>query len=496
MFEFPKKLKTLSIILIVIGVISIGASFFTSGGEHHDEGGHGEHTEKAEHQHGDKDHETDKGHGDDDASSHESGGVHEDHDDDGNHLSERGEDLEGDRSYHKTAARANVDNSDNYYYLEGHHDEEHIHHQKENKPWANLMASNFFFLAISLGALFFLAVQYAAQVGWSAVLLRVMEAMSQFLWIPMLIMLVLIITGWMHIGGNHIWHWMAEGIMDPNSDNYDEIIAGKEAYLNGPFFLARTIVYFIGWVGAAWMLRKMSMKMDSGAVDPNVQWVKMRNFSAGFLVFFAITSSTSAWDWIMSIDTHWFSTLFGWYTFAGMFVSALTVMTLIVIYLKNKGYLEEVNHSHIHDLGKFMFAFSVFWTYLWFSQFMLIWYGNIPEEVTYYMARFGEYQFIFWLMVIINFVFPLLILMGRTAKRNFGVLVFAGIGMIIGHWMDVFIMVTPGTVGGQWSIGLTTIGTFLGFAGLFIYVVFTALSKAPLMIKNHPMLTESKYHHI
>jgi hypothetical protein len=198
----------------------------------------------------------------------------------------------------------------------------------------------------------------------------------------------------------------------------------------------------------------------------------------------------------MSIDTHWFSTLFGWYIFAGMFVSALTVMTLITIYLKNKGYMPEVNHSHIQDLGKFMFAFSIFWTYLWFSQFMLIWYSNIPEEVTYYMARWGEYKGLFFTMVIMNFVFPILILMSRDSKRNYGFLITAGIIMIIGHWLDVFILITPGTVGGEWSLGWTHIGTFLGFAGLFIFVVFNALSKRALMSVNHPMFVESKHHHI
>jgi hypothetical protein len=333
-------------------------------------------------------------------------------------------------------------------------------------------------------------------VGWSAVLLRIMEAISSFLWIPIVLMFVIILTGAFHVGGNHLWHWMAEGIADPASENYDEIIAGKTAYLNNGFFIIRALVYALGWLGAGWLIRKMALKMDSGSVDPNKQWRKLRNLSAGFLVFFAVTSSTSAWDWIMSIDTHWFSTLFGWYTFATMFVSALTAITLITVYLKKKGYLEEVNMSHIHDMGKFMFAFSIFWTYLWFSQFMLIWYSNIPEEVTYYMARFGEYKGLFFTMVALNFLFPILVLMSRDAKRNFGFLLVTGLVIIFGHWLDVFIMIMPGTVGSLWSLGLVQIGTLLGFAGLFMFVVFTALSKKPLMIRKHPMFVESTYHHI
>jgi Ni/Fe-hydrogenase subunit HybB-like protein len=214
------------------------------------------------------------------------------------------------------------------------------------------------------------------------------------------------------------------------------------------------------------------------------------------LVFFAITSSMSAWDWIMSIDTHWFSTLFGWYVFATMFVSALTALMMIVLYLKSKGYMPEVNKSHIHDIAKFMFAFSIFWTYLWFSQFMLIWYANIPEEVTYYMARFGEYKAVFFTMVVLNFIFPVMVLMSRDAKRNHGFIYAAGIVILFGHWLDIFIMIMPGSVGGHWTLGLVQIGTLLGFVGLFINVVFRSLAKAPLMPEGHPMFVESKHFHI
>lgn len=484
MFEFTGKLKTISIALMIVGVVSVALSFMLNGGgEHH---GEGEHTEHATHDEHADDHHGEEAHGE-----HHEAPIH--HADAGHHGDAMPD--TDDYTYHKTASRA-IPESNHFHASPTHHDAEHIHHQIENKPWANLLTNNFFFLAVALGALFFMAVQYAAQAGWTVVLLRVMEAMTTFLWIPMVIMLIIIITGVMHVGGNHIWHWMAEGIMDPTSENYDSIIAGKQGYLNNWFFILRTVIYFIGWVGGAALLRKMSKRMENNGAEAGAIWKKMRNWSAGFLVFFAVTSSTSAWDWIMSIDTHWFSTLFGWYIFAGIFVSALTVLTLIVLYLKNKGYLPEVNGSHIQDLGKFMFAFSIFWTYLWFSQFMLIWYSNIPEEVTYYMARWGEYKGLFFTMVALNFLFPILILMSRDSKRNYGFLLTAGIFMIIGHWLDVYILIHPGTVGGQWSIGLLNFGTFLGFAGLFIYVVFSALAKAPLMPKNHPMYEESKHHHI
>ncbi|MCH8545862.1 MAG: quinol:cytochrome C oxidoreductase [Cryomorphaceae bacterium] len=365
-------------------------------------------------------------------------------------------------------------------------------HGHDNRPWASLLINNFFFLGISLGALFFLAVQYAANVGWSAGILRLLEGISGFLPFAGIIMVVIVLSAMFHM--NHLYHWTAEGIMDPESDYFDSIIYGKKAYLNEPFFIIRTLVYILGWVWAAVTLRKLSLRGDQST---DLAWYKKSiTVSAIFLVFFAVTSSTAAWDWIMSIDTHWFSTLFGWYVFAGIFVSALTTTALIAIYLKNNGYLEWLNKSHIHDLGKFMFAFSIFWTYLWFSQFMLIWYSNIPEEVTYYMPRFSEYKGLFMTMLVMNFLFPLLILMSRDSKRNFGFLATIGVVLIMGHWLNVYIMVTPGTVGLDYSIGFTEIGVFLGFLGGFILVVFNRLAKAPLRITNHPMNKESEYFHI
>lgn len=494
MFEFTGKLKTITFVLMLIGAVSIGASFM-GGGDHHDDA-HDEHHDGVEH-HEAEHHDADSEHGD--AAHHEGESHHSDAGHANDHAghkmihkkSGRVEAEHYEDEFHKSSARATRENN-HFYSSPEHHDAEHTHHQKVNEPWANLMVNNFFFLALALGALFFLAIQYAAQAGWSIVVTRVMEAMAQYISIPLIIMIVLIIFGLNHT--HHIWHWMAEGIMDPESANYDEIIAGKEAFLNGPFFIARTVIYFLGWAGVAFLLRKMSKSLET-SLNPGKTWKKMRTYSAMFLVFFAVTSSTSAWDWIMSIDTHWFSTLFGWYIFAGIFVSALTAMTLLVIFLKSKGYMPEVNDSHLQDLAKFMFAFSIFWTYLWFSQFMLIWYSNIPEEVTYYMARWGDYKALFFAMLIMNFAFPVLILMSRDAKRNVGFVITAGIIMLIGHWLDVFILINPGSTGPNWSIGLTDVGTFLGFAGLFLFVVFSSLAKANLMPKGHPMLKESEQHH-
>jgi len=366
---------------------------------------------------------------------------------------------------------------------------EHAHHQQQNRPWSAIYVAAIFFLGLGLGQLFFLAIQYVAQAGWSAGLLRLMEAQAFTIIIPLMVIAVIALLGLGHI--HHMFHWMVEGIDVEGHDNYDEIIAGKTGYLNPIFFMIRILIYIAGWVWAARLLRKNSLLSDSG--DGVAMWKKNRRVSATFIVFYAVTSSTAAWDIIMSIDTHWFSTLFGWYTFAGMFVSSFAAIILVTLYLKSKGLLEWINENHIHDLGKFMFAFSIFWTYLWFSQFVLIWYANIPEEVTYYMQRWEQYKLPFFTMLSLNFILPVLAVMSRPAKRVSGTLVMAAIFVLVGHYMDHYVMIMPGTVGEWYGFGLLELGPILFFAGLFIYVTLNNLAKAPLLHKNHPMIVESKY---
>ena len=293
---------------------------------------------------------------------------------------------------------------------------------------------------------------------------------------------------------------MDQFIIDENGNEmenpkYDKIIAGKKAFLNTSFFIIRSIIYIIGWIYFGRKLKQLSINEDKhGGLD---NYNKGFRTSAWFMVFFAITSSVASWDWIMSIDTHWFSTLFGWYIFSEWAVIGFVAILLITLYLKRLGYLEHVNESHIHDLGKYVFAFSLVWTYMWFSQFMLIWYSNIPEEVAYYTARLEveNYKFLFWFRVAINFLFPIILLMSRDAKRNNTRLIFVCIVILIGHWINSYLLVVPGTLNKHGHIGFTEIGMGLGFFGLFIFVVFNSLSKTPLETKNHPFLEESKHLH-
>jgi hypothetical protein len=352
----------------------------------------------------------------------------------------------------------------------------------------NLLIDSFFFFGIGLGSLFFLALQYATETGWYATVKRVIEAVAGYLPVGIILMTVTLLYITL-TDGAHLYLWM-----DAKKVAEDEIMQGKSVYLNKGFFWVRTVVYFatyyIFWKG----FRKRSLLEDAegGTV------IHFTNYKKGalFLVFFAVFSSTSAWDWIMSIDVHWFSTLFGWYVFAGMWCTTMVVLVTTTLYLKKKGYLPNVNESHIHDLGKWTFATSFLWSYLWFSQFMLIWYANIPEEVTYYMTRIKDFNFLYFGMFLINFAFPMVLLMSRDAKRHAGILTFVGAIILFGHWVDVYIMIMAGSMGDAAYIGFMEIGLLLTVLGLFIKVVLTNLTKAPLSVVNHPFLDESIHHDI
>ena len=458
MYTFPNKLRNLAIAFMVIGFLGLAYGFIkapktieeakamvaSSHGE-----GHGEsHDETTTTNHGEEDtHAVSESHETSEVDDHASSSHQETHD--------------------------------------ASHDE-HLFHQLSNKPWAAFYVAAFFFFMISLGVLAFYAIQRAAQAGWSPVLYRVMEGITAYMLPGGIVIIVILSLSGMHL--NHLFIWM-----DPEVVAHDELIAGKTGYLNVPFFLVRAVLFLLGWTTYRYFSRKFSLAQDQSDNISNHK--KNFRISAAFLVFFIYSESVMSWDWIMSIDPHWFSTLFGWYVFASMIVSGVTTIALITIYLKSKGYLEFVNDSHIHDLGKFMFGFSVFWTYLWFSQFMLIWYSNIPEEVTYFMTRIEDYNLPFFGMVVMNFIFPLLILMNSDYKRINYFIVMAGIVVILGHYMDVYNMIMPSAVGDQWFIGVAEIGGFLFFLGLFIFIVFSELTKAPLFAKGDPFMGESERFH-
>ncbi|MBT3796557.1 MAG: quinol:cytochrome C oxidoreductase [Candidatus Marinimicrobia bacterium] len=369
---------------------------------------------------------------------------------------------------------------------ESSHDDEHaehVMHQIHNRPYAALYIAAFFFMMISLGVLAFYAIQYASQSGWSPVLFRVMQAITYYLLPGALIVLAIAF-----FADKHLFIWM-----DPDVVAHDKLIQGKAGWLNKSAFLIRGLIFIGGWSLYRYFSRKFSLAQDLANDNKNFK----RNFqiSAGFLVFYIYTESMMSWDWVMSVDPHWFSTLFGWYVFASMVVSGITTIALMTIYLKSKGYMKFVNDSHLHDLAKYMFGFSVFWAYLWFSQFMLIWYANIPEEVTYFVTRIEDYTIPFFTMFALNFIFPFLVLMNSDYKRIPWFIVMAGMIILVGHYMDVYNMIMPATVGDRWGFGLPEISALALFSGLFIILVFYSLSKAPLLEKGNPFIKESENFH-
>ncbi|MDX1270440.1 quinol:cytochrome C oxidoreductase [Bizionia paragorgiae] len=395
---------------------------------------------------------------------------------------------------HTAAAQTEAGHGDAHADAASHADEhaEHVQHQIANRPWSAIYVAAFFFMMIALGVLAFYAIQYAAQAGWSPLLLRVMEGITAYL-LPGALIVLLIAALSHYIGHNSIFIWMDSEMVNPDSEKYDKLVAGKQGWLNVPMFLLRGLIYIAGWALYRHFSRKFSIAQDNA--DDNRYFKKSFRIAAAFLVFFIYTESMMSWDWIMSVDPHWFSTLFGWYVLSGMLVAGVTVIALITIYLKAKGLLPHVNDSHIHDLAKFMFGFSIFWTYLWFSQFMLIWYSNIPEEVTYFVTRIEDYNLPFFGMLILNFLFPMLLLMNSDYKRIPWFVVMAGVVVLVGHYVDVFNMIMPATVGDRWFIGVPEIFSMLFFTGLFMFIVFTALTKAPLTQKRNPFIKESENFH-
>ncbi len=368
------------------------------------------------------------------------------------------------------------------------------HHQNS---WAALFINGFFFFGIALGVLFFYGLQWATETAWSVLVRRVYEGIYSYLPIGAVVIVICLLAG--TLGWNHIWHWMDPRVFDPtDAEHYDKIIANKAAFLNLPFFWVRAIVFLGTFIFFANWFRKQSLAMDRMSGEGLVKHHKMvYRRSAVFLIFFAVFSSVLAWDWLMSIDTHWFSTLYGWYIFAGMWCGGMTTAVIVVLYLKSKGHLPQVNNSHIHDMGKWVFATSFLWTYLYFSQFMLYWYSDIPEEVIYFQQRIDHHPALIWGMFFTNFAVPMVLLMSRDAKRNPRFLIGVGAIILIGHWLDLCQIVLPGALGDHFhGIGLLEIGLGVGFLGLFMNRVLTHLTKAPLTVVNSPYLDESVHHSI
>lgn len=362
-----------------------------------------------------------------------------------------------------------------------------------NRMWVAILTNGIFFFFISLAMLFFVALQYAAEVSWSVVFKRIYEAiMSVLPWMAGVIVIVLLAGQFGHM--HHIYHWMTYNTGATLGDiDYDHLMDHKHIFFEAWFFWPVLILFLGAFVWFVSYYRKKSLEEDQEGGTR----IHYKNFakSAFFLVIFGYGSSVIAWQLIMSVDTHWFSTLFGWYVFSGMWLVGMVYATVLILYLKSKGLLGVAKPGHVHDMGKWMFALSFLWTYMFFAQFMLIWYADIPEEITYFKVRTEDYPWLWWGMFFLNFAVPMLSLMDADAKRNRIALVVVGVVIFIFHWVDVFMMISPGAMKSEASLGILELGSFLLFLGAFTFLVLKALAGRPLVVKNHPYLEEGKNIH-
>jgi len=347
-----------------------------------------------------------------------------------------------------------------------------------NRTWTNLLLNNFLFLSITLGGLFWMALQAITQSGWSAAFVRVPQALVTYLLVAAILWLFLF------IGIPHLFHWA-----EPGAALHDPVLAHKSPYLNIPFLIIRTVVFFALWIWVACRIRKLSLKEDqTGGLD---SFNKIEFLSKVFIFVLGISFLFVGIDWLMSLDPHWYSTLFSIKFFVSAFYHGSAIIAAVVIILNKIGYFPFLNRSHLHDFSKYIFMLSIMWGYMWFIQYLLIWYGNIPEETVYYQIRREEgFQGLFLAEILINWLFPFLFLMWNRLARNANALLFTAVVLIVGQYVEIYNAVVAETVH-KVVFGYLEIGTFIGFAGLFILVGAISLSKYPLVAKKHPYLNES-----
>lgn len=352
------------------------------------------------------------------------------------------------------------------------------------RMWPNLLLAGFYVVGIGLAAGLLVALSYISNAAWLTAIRRVPEAMASNVYAGGVWMLLML------PGLHSLYEWSHASVVAT-----DVILQKKEFWLNVPFFSVRTVVYVGFWSLCTYLLVRTSRRQDeTGDVDLTL---RNRTLGAVFTVVFALTFWVASMDWIMSLEPHWYSTIFGIYNFSGTFTAGVAAVTVAVIVLRRRGYLKEfVRDDHLHDLGKLLFAFSTFWMYIWFSQYLLIWYANIPEETVYFLKResagWGTFTI---LLLLFNWVTPFVTLMPRAAKRNEAILLRVSAVILIGHWIDLFWMIFPTFMPGSPSFGIWEVGPVLLGVGLVCLVTAKSLTRARLIPVKDPMLMESLHYH-
>jgi hypothetical protein len=344
------------------------------------------------------------------------------------------------------------------------------------RAWANLLLVSYYLVGLALAGMVFIALQYVSGAGWSAALRRVPEAMGTVLpYGAAGVGLVLLLR-------SSLYPWVHQ-LHDPTGF--------RKAWLNFPFFIERSAIYIALWLLFTWLIVRTSRRQDHDGDLAHTQ--RNISLSAAFLVVFAITFWLASFDWIMSLEPRWYSTIFGIYNFAGLFSSGLAAIIVLAICLHRMGPLDGVlSSAHLHDLGKLLFAFTTFWMYIWFSQYMLIWYANIPEEAVYYVRRMqGAWMPLFILNMVLNWAIPFLALLSASAKKNPGILLKVSVMVLLGRWLDLYLMILPPVSGARPEIAAWEIGAAMGMIGVFGLLFFRVMRRANIVPVNDPYLAES-----
>jgi hypothetical protein len=337
-----------------------------------------------------------------------------------------------------------------------------------------------FFLSIALGSLFFCMIFFLTRSAWNVAIRRVAEASLGTL--PVFALLFIPVL----LGAEHIYHWM-----DPHALETDVILQAKAAYLNKGFFFVRAAVYFLIWTGLSLVFRQMSIKQDTTGDEKTT--VRLQALAAPGIALGALSLTFAAFDWNMSIDYHWFSTMYGVIYFAGGFIGNFGLLVLMIIFFRGNGFFKgHVTVQHLHGAGKMLFGMNAFWAYVSFSQFMLIWYANIPEETIWYQHRWdGNWKYVSMFLAVGHFVIPFIFFMSRHMKRNPAVAAFFATWLLAMHYLDVYWMVMPNVYHGNAQFGLGEILSVIGVGGVFFAAFTWLLGQAPLIPVKDPRLPES-----
>ncbi|MEO8255987.1 MAG: hypothetical protein ABI868_01445 [Acidobacteriota bacterium] len=354
-----------------------------------------------------------------------------------------------------------------------------------DRMWASWLLVAYYALGLGLAGLCFVAIHYTTGASWSAAVRRVPEALVGTL--PCSAVLL----GAVLVARPQLYSWTAAAGAVASSP----ALAFKLAWLSRPFFLFRAVTYALIWIGFAMAIRRASLRQDG---DGDRRWTRANvRLSAAFLMVFAVTFTLASVDWVMSLEPLWYSTIFGVYNFAGLFLSGLAAIVVVALWLERAGPLRQVlTDDHLHDLGKLLFAFSVFWMYIWFSQYMLIWYTNIPEETAYFVRRtHGVWWVLFLANIVLNWLVPFAVLLRRDAKRSRPAIGFVAVTILVGRWLDLYLMIFPAVVGDVPRLGLWEIGLTAGGFGAFGLVLAWILKGAPAVPLGDPDLVAVSGHH-